>query len=105
MSLDLWHWIVLASAAAFALKLAGYAVPARWLQSPRMVQVAASMTVALLAALTVMNTFAAGTVLVADARLAALVVAGVALWLRAPFLLVVLLGAASAGITRWLMQG
>ena len=81
MSLDLWHWIVLASAAAFAVKLAGYAVPARWLQSPKMAQVAASMTVALLAALTVMNTFAAGTVLV------------------------VVLGAASAGISRWLVQG
>lgn len=105
MSLDLWHWIVLASAAAFAVKLAGYAVPARWLQSPKMAQVAASMTVALLAALTVMNTFATGTVLVVDARLTALVVAGIALWLRAPFLLVVVLGAASAGMTRWLVQG
>ena len=105
MSLDLWHWIVLASAAAFAVKLAGYAVPARWLQSPKMAQVAASMTVALLAALTVMNTFAAGTVLVVDARLTALVVAGIALWLRAPFLLVVVLGAASAGMSRWLGQG
>ncbi len=105
MTLELWHWIVLASAAAFALKLAGYAVPARWLQSPRMAQVAASMTVALLAALTVMNTFAAGTALVVDARLTALIVAGIALWLRAPFLLVVVLGAASAGVTRWLMLG
>lgn len=105
MNLDLWHWIALASAGAFALKLAGYAVPARWLQSPRMAQVAASMTVALLAALTVMNTLAEGTSLVLDARLAALLVAGLALWLRAPFLLVVVLGAASAGIARWLVQG
>lgn len=105
MSMDWWLWIVLASACAFALKLAGYAVPARWLQSPRMAQVAASMTVALLAALTVMNTLAEGTRLVLDARLAALLVAGLALWLRAPFLLVVVLGAASAAITRWLMQG
>lgn len=102
--MDVWHWIVLASACAFALKLAGYAVPARWLQSPKMAQVAASMTVALLAALTVMNTLAQGASLVLDARLAALLVAGIALWLRAPFLLVVVLGAVSAAITRWLMQ-
>jgi len=105
MSMDLWHWIVLASVCAFALKLAGYAVPARWLQSPKMAHVAASMTVALLAALTVMNTLAHGTSLVVDARLVALLVAGLALWLRAPFLLVVVLGAVSAAITRWLMQG
>lgn len=100
--IGLWGWIALACAAAFATKLAGYAVPARWLQNPRMAQVAASMTVALLAALTVMNTVAAGQALVVDARLAAFGVAAVALWLRAPFLLVVVLGAASAALVRWL---
>ena len=99
--MTLWHWIVLACLAAFATKLLGYAVPARWLQSPRMTQVAASMTVALLAALTVMNTFAAGTALVLDARWVALVVAGAALYARAPFLLVVVLGAVSAALVRW----
>ena len=97
-----WHWIVLACAAAFLTKLAGYAVPARWLQSPRMTLVATSMTVALLAALTVMNTFASGAHLALDARLLALVVASVALWWRAPFLLVVVLGALSAALVRWL---
>ena len=97
-----WHWIVLACAAAFLTKLAGYAVPARWLQSPRMTLVATSMTVALLAALTVMNTFASGVHLALDARLVALVVAAVALWWRAPFLLVVVLGALSAALVRWL---
>ena len=44
---------------------------------------------------------AAGTALVIDARLAALAVAALALWLRLPFLLVVLLGAAAAGLVRW----
>ncbi|MDR2325675.1 MAG: AzlD domain-containing protein [Acidovorax sp.] len=97
----LWPWILAACAVAFATKLAGYAVPARWLQSPRMARVAACMTVALLAALTVMNTFSSGTALVLDARLASLVVAAVALWLRAPFLLVVVLGAAAAALLRW----
>ena len=67
-----------------------------------MTQVAACMTVALLAALTVMNTFSHGQTLVLDARLAALGVAALALWLRAPFLLVVVLGAVSAGVVRWL---
>ncbi|WP_370679678.1 AzlD domain-containing protein [Comamonas sp. GB3 AK4-5] len=99
----LWPWILAACAVAFVTKLAGYAVPARWLQSPRMGQVAACMTVALLTALTVMNTFASGMALVLDARLASLVVAAVALWLRAPFLLVVVLGAAAAALVRWLV--
>ena len=63
---------------------------------------AASLTVALLAALTVMNTVASGTALVLDARLAALAVAAVALWLRAPFLLVVVLGALASALLRWL---
>ena len=67
--MTLWTAIVLACAATYLTKLAGYAVPARWLQNPRMTRVAGAITVALLSALTVMNTFAAGTALVIDARL------------------------------------
>lgn len=100
--MTLWHAILLASAAAFATKLAGYAVPARWLQNPRMHRMAGALTVALLASLTVMNTFSSGSALVLDARLAALAVAALALWRRLPFLLVVLLGAAAAALVRWL---
>ena len=100
--MTLWHWIVLACIAAFVTKWLGYAVPARWLQNPRMTHIAGCMTVALLAALTVMNTWSAGTQLVWDARVVASLVAAVALWLRAPFLLVVMLGAVSAAVWRLL---
>ena len=99
--MTLWGFILLACAATYLTKLAGYAVPARWLQNPRMTRVAGSITVALLASLTVMNTFAAGTALVIDARLASLAAAALALWLRLPFLLVVVLGAVAAGLVRW----
>ncbi len=99
--MTLWGFILLACAATYLTKLAGYAVPARWLQNPRMTRVAGSITVALLASLTVMNTFAAGTALVIDARLVALAAAALALWLRLPFLLVVVLGAVAAGLVRW----
>ena len=99
--MPLWGFILLACAATYLTKLAGYAVPARWLQNPRMTRVAGSITVALLASLTVMNTFAAGTALVIDARLVALAAAALALWLRLPFLLVVVLGAVAAGLVRW----
>ena len=99
--MTLWGFILLACAATYLTKLAGYAVSARWLQTPRMTRVAGAITVALLASLTVMNTFAAGTALVIDARLAALAAAALALWLRLPFLLVVVLGAVAAGLVRW----
>ena len=99
--MTLWGFILLACAATYLTKLAGYAVPARWLQNPRMTRVAGAITVALLASLTVMNTFAAGTALVIDARLASLAAAALALWLRLPFLLVVVLGAVAVGLVRW----
>lgn len=99
--MTLWIAILLACAATYLTKVTGYAVPARWLQNPRMARVASAITVALLSALTVMNTFAAGTALGIDARLAALAVAALALWMRAPFLLVVLLGAGAAAVARW----
>ena len=99
--MTLWNAILLACACAFATKLAGYAIPARWLHNPRMHRVAGALTVALLASLTVMNTVANGRALVLDARLAALAVAALALWMRLPFLLVVVLGAGAAAVVRW----
>lgn len=99
--MTLWGFILLACAATYLTKLAGYAVSARWLQNPRMTRVAGAITVALLASLTVMNTFAAGTALVIDTRLASLAAVALALWLRLPFLLVVVLGAVAAGLVRW----
>mgnify|MGYP000544201207 CR=1 FL=1 len=49
--MTLWIAILLACAATYLTKLAGYAVPARWLQNPRMARVAGAITVALLSAL------------------------------------------------------
>jgi uncharacterized membrane protein len=97
----LWGWLLLACGLAFVTKLLGYSLPQRWLHSPRMTQVAACLTVALLASLTVMNTLASGTQLRFDARLVSLAVAAAALWLRLPFLLVVILGALAATLVRW----
>ena len=99
--MTLWLAILVGAAVTYLTKLSGYAVPARWLNNPRMTRAAGTITVALLSALIVMNTFASGTGLVLDARLAALAVAALALWARLPFLLVVLLGAGAAGVVRW----
>jgi hypothetical protein len=100
--MSLWGWILLACAISIATKFVGFLVPAQLLDNPRMLRVAGSLTIGLLAALTATNTFASGQVLVVDARVVALLVAGVALWLRAPFLVVVALGALAAGVARLL---
>ena len=97
--MNLWTWLLLACALAYAWKLVGYFVPARLLKDPRMSRVAGTMTIGLLASLTVVNAVASGQNLAADARLGALVAAAVALAFRAPFLVVVLVGAgAVAGL-------
>ena len=100
--MSLWAWIALGCLAAWAIKFAGYLVPVRWLESPRMNRVAGCLTIGLLASLTAMNTVSAGQGLAFDARIGALLVAAVALMLRLPFLLVVIAGAAAAAVIRLL---
>jgi uncharacterized membrane protein len=101
--MSLWAWILLASAVAYATKLAGYLVPVRWLENDHMTRIAGTLTIGLLASLTAVNTFSAGSSLVIDARIGALVAAGIALWLRVSFLGVVVIGAATAALLRFAM--
>jgi len=96
-----WDWLLLACLLAFAIKLCGYLLPAHLLEGPRMLRSASAMTLGLLAALVTVNTLASGSALAFDARLASLAVAALALWLRASFLLVVVLGAAAAALLRF----
>jgi len=98
----LWFWIIVACVVAFLTKLLGYLVPRKWLTNARVARVAGTLTIGLLAALTVANTASTGQHLVLDSRLGALVAAAIALWLRAPFLLVVVAGAAAAAGLRLL---
>jgi uncharacterized membrane protein len=100
--MSLWFWLVLACVLAYAWKLVGYFVPARFLEDPRMSRIAGTMTIGLLASLTVVNAVASGQALAADARLGALAAAAIALALRAPFLVVVLAGAGAAALLRML---
>ena len=100
--MTLWMWLLLSCLLAYAWKLLGYLVPASVLRDPRMSRIAGTMTIGLLASLTIVNTVASGQTLVLDARLGALAAAGVALMLRAPFLVVVLAGAGAAAGLRLL---
>src|SRR5690606_13862581 len=84
--MSMWAWILLASLVAYATKLSGYLVPARWLETPRMTRVAGTLTIGLLASLTARNTFSAGQGLVVDAPVLALLAAGVAWGVGVPFL-------------------
>ncbi|HEY5806897.1 MAG TPA: AzlD domain-containing protein [Povalibacter sp.] len=99
--MSVWGWILLASAVAYATKLSGYLVPARWLENDRMAHVAGMLTVGLLASLTAMNAFSTGQTLALDARAGALLAAAFALCLRVPFLGVVVIGAATAALLRF----
>lgn len=96
----MWGWVLVASLACCATKLAGLLVPRRLLDDERTVLTMAGMTVGVLAGLIGVSTFATGSTVTVDARVASLVVAVVALRLRAPFLLVVVLGAAVAALVR-----
>ncbi len=100
--MTLWLWLLLSCVLAYAWKLVGYLVPASLLRNPRMSRIAGTMTIGLLASLTVVNTMASGQSLALDARLGALAAAAIALWFRAPFLVVVLAGAGAAAGLRLL---
>lgn len=95
-----WAWILGACAIAFVTKLLGYLAPDSLLDSPAMRRATSSVTVGLLAALVVANTFGSGQRLLLDARVAAAVAAVIALKLRAPFLVVVIVGAVAAALAR-----
>ena len=96
----MWAGVLAASAACYALKLAGLSLPHRWLEDPRIQRTVPIIPIALLAALVATQTLSTGRHLVLDARAPALLVAAVAVILRAPFLVVVAVAAATAALLR-----
>jgi branched-subunit amino acid transport protein len=98
----IWVGVLVASAACYALKLAGLSLPERWLEDARVQRTIPLLPVALLAALVATQTFSTGRHLVLDVRAAALGVAAIAVLLRAPFLVVVASAAATAALLRLL---
>jgi branched chain amino acid efflux pump len=98
-----WAGVLVASLACYGLKLAGLSLPQSWLQNERLQRTVPLIPIALLAALVGTQTFATGQHLVLDVRAAALAVAIVAVLLRAPFLVVVAVAAATAALLRLLL--
>ncbi|KUM29087.1 AzlD domain-containing protein [Glutamicibacter mishrai] len=97
---ELSWWILASCLTAYAIKLCGYFVPRKVLDSPLMTHVASTLTVALLASLVTVNAFTSGQELVIDARIGALAAAIIALIFKAPYLVVVLVGALAAVLLR-----
>jgi branched-subunit amino acid transport protein len=96
-----WIVVLLSGTGCYALKLAGYVMPERWFAHPRLREVISLMPVALLSALIVVETVANGSHYDWDAaRLAGLGVGAIAVWRRAPFIVVVVLAALTAALIR-----
>jgi branched-subunit amino acid transport protein len=97
-----WAAILVAGAGCYLLKLAGLSVPPKVLENPLVERIADLLPVALLSALIGVQVLGSGQHLAVDARLVGLGAAVVALLLRAPFIVVVLVAATSAALVRLL---
>jgi uncharacterized membrane protein len=99
----LWILVGATIGGCYLLKLAGYLLPASWLDHPGTRRLIELVPVALLSALVVVEAISAGQRIDLDgARLAGFGVAAVAVWRRAPFLVVVVLAAVTAAVIRLL---
>ena len=94
----LWTAVLVASVGCYLLKLAGLSVPAAWVDQPWVARIVDFVPAALLAALVAVQAATSGHHLVLDGRLVGLAVAAVALALRAPFIVVLVLAGAAGGL-------
>lgn len=92
--------LVVMTIGTFALKSAGPLLLGDRMLPVRVQQVVGLLPAALLAALAIVSTVGDGRAIVLDARLVGLVVAGLALWRRAPFVVVILLASAATAVVR-----
>jgi branched-subunit amino acid transport protein len=96
----LWATVLVASIGCYLLKLAGLSVPAAWVEQPWVARIVDFVPAALLAALVAVQAVAAGNDLVLDGRLVGLAVAALALALRAPFIVVLVLAGAAGAVVQ-----
>ena len=94
-------YVLIASALVYSWKLLGYLIPERFI-TPQIRAYAERVTVTLLAALVAVQGFTGSSDWQLDARAPALLVAGVMLWLKVPFVLVIAAAALVAAGLRFL---
>ena len=95
-----WTALIALCAISYALKASGPVLAGGRRLGPGVRQALDLVAVPLLAALILVQTVSDGNRLVLDARVPALAVAAILVWRRAPFLVVVLAAAATAGLLR-----
>jgi uncharacterized membrane protein len=95
-----WAAILATAVGCYAEKLAGWSLPRRVLEAPRLQRAAALLPLALLAALVVVQTVGDGRSLSLDVRAAGVAAGAVAAAFRAPFLVIVVVAAATAALLR-----
>lgn len=97
----LWALVIGTAVGCYLLKLLGYLVPDRVLDHPRTRRVVELLPVALLAGLVVVEAVASGRHIELDGpRLAGFAVGALAVWRRAPFIVVIVAAALAAALLR-----
>jgi branched-subunit amino acid transport protein len=98
---NLWHLVLGTAVGCYLLKLLGYLVPERALHHGPTRRAVELLPVALLAALVVVEAISSGSHYQLDwARLAGFGAGAVAVWRRAPFLVIVVVAALTAALLR-----
>ena len=97
---QLWILVVLLSGVAYGLKVLGFVVVGSRTMPPVLERCLALIPASLLAALVAKDTFTSAQDLVLDARAVGLAVAIVAVWRKAPFIVVVVAAMAATALVR-----
>lgn len=100
--MTLWAAVLFASALVYSWKLFGYLIPERLVSNQSVKNLATLLTVSLLASLVGIQTFVSAEGVSFDARVPALVLSGFLFFLRVPFIVVVIVSAATAALIRLL---
>jgi branched-subunit amino acid transport protein len=95
-----WLVVVLVGIATIVIKAIGPVLLGGRELPPRVASLIGLLAPALLAALVAINTFGAGRTLVLDDRVLGVAAAGVAVWRKAPVLLVVVIAASVTALAR-----
>lgn len=95
-----WIAVIIASLAVYSWKLIGAYVPQRFMEKPIIARIAGLLTVALMAGLIGIQGFTSGGQVHADARIPALIVAGLLTWRKVPFIFMVAAAALVAAALR-----
>ena len=97
----MWFAVLAGAAGCYALKYVGSTIPGHVLEKPAVKQVVLLLPISRLCALVAVQTIATSQSLVVDARVPALAVATLALRFKSPFIVVVLIAAATAAGLRF----